>query len=121
MLLNRCLLAVVMAAAFLRPAAAATCLEQVEALASSAGLAKSLPNVPGLSGNAAAATGTTSSPSSSSSLLSQFGGGGSSGQSASQQVQAASLLQSAKSDSAKGDEQGCLTQLGQARELLGSK
>lgn len=114
MLLNRCLLAVLIAAAFWRPAAAATCLEQVEELAQATGLGKSLPNIPGMGG--------ASSSSSSSSLLSQFGGGsGSSGQSASKQAEAASVLQSAKSDSAKGDEQGCLAQLAKARELLGMK
>lgn len=138
------LLGIMIAAACWRPAAAATCLQQVEQVARATGLAKYLPNVPGLSAESSptptepgsssavqtspdraspdrpgsspgdASATRATSPESSSSLLSRFGGSGLDNR----QQQAMNSLQSARQDGARGDEQGCFAQLTEAKQLL---
>lgn len=143
-MVRKFLIGLAIAAACWRPAAATSCLQQVEQVAQATGLAKHLPNIPGLSGGGAAGDSGSATPQSSAaqatdnntpsdgsaasrpssmgSLLSQLNGTRQSSGTSDKQKQAAGLLQSASEHGAQGDEQGCYAQLAQAKQLLfGSK
>ncbi|HEX9461445.1 MAG TPA: hypothetical protein VGB82_02505 [Alphaproteobacteria bacterium] len=100
---------------------AAGCMDEVERVAQSLGLSKSLPgSIPGLSkGEAPATTESRGIPPEVTSRLT--GTGTPSANPAGRQGEALGLLQSARAASAQGNEPECFAQLAKARSMLGGK